>query len=140
MLLEELHKSFATLTQEEQKYANIFLHDVQSGDAHLSNDRTFKEYVIEYQQNAKDDQIHKLSLALGLDEDKLRKLMNCHITESNINEFGRLDDLTKSIDKKKAKVFIESLTGKKVNPFKANIKTNQLLRNFIVKGGFDIIK
>ena len=23
-------KSFATLTQEEQKYANIFLHDVQT--------------------------------------------------------------------------------------------------------------
>lgn len=27
-VLDELHKSFATLTQEEQKYANIFLHDV----------------------------------------------------------------------------------------------------------------
>lgn len=27
-VLDELHKSFASLTQEEQKYANIFLHDV----------------------------------------------------------------------------------------------------------------
>lgn len=30
-VLNELHKSFATLSQEEQKYANIFLHDIQSG-------------------------------------------------------------------------------------------------------------
>lgn len=29
---DELHKTFATLSQEEQKYANIFLHDIQSGD------------------------------------------------------------------------------------------------------------
>lgn len=28
----ELHKSFAKLTSEEQKYANIFLHDIQNGD------------------------------------------------------------------------------------------------------------
>ena len=28
----ELHKTFATLTQEEQKYANIFLHDTERGD------------------------------------------------------------------------------------------------------------
>lgn len=29
---DELHKTFATLSQEEQKYANISLHDIQSGD------------------------------------------------------------------------------------------------------------
>lgn len=28
----ELHKSFAKLTLEKQKYANIFLHDIQNGD------------------------------------------------------------------------------------------------------------
>ena len=29
---EELHRTFSTLTMEEQKYANLFLHDIQSGD------------------------------------------------------------------------------------------------------------
>ena len=38
--LEELHKSFAMLSQEEQKYANIFLHDIQSGDAKLGKEST----------------------------------------------------------------------------------------------------
>ena len=30
--LNELHQSFAALTHEEQKFANIFIHDVQRGD------------------------------------------------------------------------------------------------------------
>ena len=34
--LDDLHKTFATLTQEEQKYANIFIHDVQNGIIVLS--------------------------------------------------------------------------------------------------------
>ena len=29
--LDDLHKSFAALTQEEQKYAALFLHDIQRG-------------------------------------------------------------------------------------------------------------
>lgn len=31
-ILKELHKSFATLAQEEQKRANIFPYAVQNGD------------------------------------------------------------------------------------------------------------
>lgn len=38
-VLEELHSSFATLTQEQQKHANIFLHDIQSGDAQLNDEK-----------------------------------------------------------------------------------------------------
>lgn len=57
---EELHKTFATLSQEEQKFANIFLHDIQSGDIVVVQGKTFKEYVIEYCSKAKDDQIHRL--------------------------------------------------------------------------------
>lgn len=138
LLLDELHKSFATLTQEEQKYANIFLHDVHSGDAQLTEDKSFKEYVIEYQYNAKNDQIHKLSASLGLNEQKLRVLMNSNVTELNINEFGRLDDLINTIDKSKAKVFIQSLSNEKIKPFQVNIKTYELMKSFILNGGFDI--
>ena len=66
---DELHKTFATLSQEEQKFANIFLHDIQSGDVVVTPGKTFKEYVIEYVSRAKDDQIHRLAAyALGLNE------------------------------------------------------------------------
>ena len=47
--LDDLHKSFAYLTTEEQKYANIFLHDVQSGCAVMESGKTFRDYVTEYQ-------------------------------------------------------------------------------------------
>jgi len=42
-ILDELHKSFATLSQEEQKLANIFLNDVMSGNMQLTADKTFKD-------------------------------------------------------------------------------------------------
>ena len=50
--LEELHKSFAFLSQEDQKFANLFLHDVQTGDAHLEPGKSFHDYIVEYAKNA----------------------------------------------------------------------------------------
>ena len=105
---EELHKTFATLSQEEQKYANIFLHDIQSGNINVVKGKTFKEYVVEYCSRAKDDQIHRLAVyALGLNEDMLRRLMAQHVTEANINEFGRFDELKSTIDVNVAKTYFE---------------------------------
>ena len=37
----ELHKTFAALTQEEQKYANIFLHDIERGDVIAEDGKRF---------------------------------------------------------------------------------------------------
>ena len=50
--LNELHKSFASLTQSEQKYAKLFLHDLQRGDAKLIADHTFRDYINIYKDNA----------------------------------------------------------------------------------------
>jgi type I restriction enzyme, R subunit len=55
--LDELHKSFATLTQEEQKYANIFIHDVQSGNIEIEDGNSFRDYITEYQFRAKNEQV-----------------------------------------------------------------------------------
>ena len=54
-LLDELHKSFAILTQEEQKYANIFIHDVQSGNAEIEDGKPFMDYITEYQFRSKNE-------------------------------------------------------------------------------------
>lgn len=92
----------------------------------------------EYQFNAKNDQIHKISEILGLDETKLRKLINAGITKSNINEYGRFDDLIASIDKEKAKAYFEKLENKKIPQFRVNIKAHNLIQDFIISGEFDI--
>jgi len=136
---DELHKTFATLSQEEQKFANIFLHDIQSGDVVVIPGKTFKEYVLEYVSKAKDDQIHRVAeYALGLDEQLLRNLMKQHVTEDNINEFGRFDALKATVDKNKAKIYFEAITGTKLPIPKVNIRVDNFLRDFILKGGYDI--
>lgn len=134
----ELHKTFATLSQEEQKYANIFLHDIQRGDVEVIEGKTLRDYITEYLSKAKDDQIHRLAVALGLDEAKLRNIMSLKLNSTNINEFGRYDDLKKTVDKVKAKAYFEKLEGVKIIPPKVNVKVDNLLREFILGGGFDI--
>lgn len=136
--VEELHKTFAALSQEEQKYANIFLHDIQRGDVNLTEGKTIRDYISEYLSKAKDDQIHKISVVLGLDEKKLRDIMSLHLNSSNLNEFGRYDDLKKTVDKQKAKEYFEKIEGAKIIPPKVNIKVDNLLREFILNGGHEI--
>ena len=136
--LNELHKTFAKLTQEEQKYAKIFLHDIQRGDVRVEGGKTFWHYVIEYQAKAKDAQIRRVSYILGVDEEKLRNMMALHLSESNMNEFGRFNELKETVDKKKVREFFEKLEGIKLPPPKVNIKIGQFLKEFILSGGYDI--
>lgn len=105
--LDELHKSFATLTQDEQKYAEIFLHDVQRGEVVVEDGKTLRDYITEYQYKAKNDQIHSFAVAFGLDEDLLKNMMQLNLTEANIDEFGRFDKLKQSVNKAAAKAFLE---------------------------------
>lgn len=135
---DELHKTFATLTQEEQKYANIFLHDLQTGDVSVESGKTLRDYINEYMQRAKDDQIHKLSVALGLDEQQLRKMMDLKVDDATINEYGRLDNLKATVDKTKAKAYFEAVEGNSIPMFRVNNKVDELLRNFIINGGYEI--
>lgn len=137
-VLDELHKSFATLTQEEQKYANIFLHDVQNGDVVVDEGRTLRDYITEYMTSAKNDQIHRFATAIGVDETILRSFMQSKITEVNINEFGKFDTLKATVDTEKAKTFLEMIEGKPIKKFQINMKIDQMLRRFILEGGFDI--
>ena len=136
--LDELYKSFATLTQEEQKYANLFIRDVQTGIANLESGKTFREYITEYEFNAKNDQIKKVATLLDLDESKLRSMMLRGLTEATINEYGHFDELKNTVDKEKAKAYFEKLEETTLPAFKVNIRIHNLLQKFIIEGGFDI--
>jgi type I restriction enzyme R subunit len=136
--LDELHKSFASLTQEEQKYANMFIHDVQSGNANLVSGKTFREYITEYQFNTKNKEIYSISQLLGLDETKLRNMMASGVSEPNINEYGRFDELKDTVDKEKARQYFEKLENSTIPPFKINIRIHNLLKDFIISNGFEV--
>ena len=136
--LTELHKTFAALSQEEQKYANIFLHDVQRGDVVVEDGKSLRDYITDYLYRAKNDQIHQFAETFGIDEDKLRNMMGLNLSENNINEFGRFDELKRTFDKVKAKAYFELAEGIKLIPPKVNMKMDNLLRDFILKGGFEL--
>lgn len=136
--LDELHKSFASLSQEEQKFANIFIHEVQGGEISIEKGKTFREYITQYQYNAKNDQIKTIATAFGLDEGKLRNLIDSGSNEININEYGRFDELKNTVDKSKAKTYFENLEGITIPAFRVNIKVHNLLQQFIIKGGFEV--
>lgn len=136
--LNELHKSFATLSQEEQKYANIFIHDIQNGDIQIDSNKTFREYVAQYQANAENSQIMKLVELFVLDNEKLKEMINSNVTESDINDYGRFDDLKNSVDKEKAKAYFEEIEGCKLPIPRVNIKVHNLLKEFILGGGYEL--
>lgn len=136
--LADLHKTFATLTQEEQKYANIFLHDVQRGDVVVKESKSLRDYITEYQENAKNDQIRKFANAIGVNESLLRDFMRLHVTEDNINEFGRFDKLKASINRDMAKKYFEKTENTAIPAHKIQMKIDNLLRRFVFAGGFDI--
>ena len=131
---EELHKTFATLGKEEQKVANMLLHDIETGDVAIKPGKTIRDYINDYLKAAENDEIHKISEAFGVDEDLLRKLKTLPLTEANINEYGRFDELKRSIDIGKASAYIEKQTSEKLIPFLASIRTEAILKNYLIKG------
>ena len=130
--LNELHQAFPSLSQAEQKHANIFLNDVQRGKVKVDASTTFKDYITKYQAQAESDEIHQLSDDLGLNEAKLRELMNRQVTEATINEFGLYDELKETVNKTKAKAHFESIENTTIPAFKVNIRVDSLLRQFIL--------
>ena len=135
---EELHRSFASLSQDDQRFAELFLHDVERGDAALEDGKTLRDYITSYARKAKNAQVERIVEALGIDGELLATMAALDLTESNINEFGRFDDLKDSVDKVRAKAFFEQKEGKTLPLFKVNTRAAALLKKFILEGGFDI--
>lgn len=132
--LNELHKSFAMLDQNTQKYANVFLHDIQNGSIQIDESKSFMDYITEYQKKAENDVIKNIVNCLGVDENKLRGLTKTYIDGANINEYGRFDDLKNTVNMEKATKYFNEKEKREVSPFEVNIKVDELLRKFIITG------
>ena len=133
-VLGELHQSFASLSQEEQRFAVIFLHDVENGTVDLEKGKTFKDYIIEYQARAQNDSIYQTAESFGLDESMLREIMNAHVTQDNLNEYNRFENLLKTANIEKTRVFFESQKGKSLRPFEVSRMLDDYMRRYILEG------
>lgn len=133
-LLEDIHRQFAHLTQEEQKYAQLFLNDVEAGDVELVSGRTFRDYVAAYQYSAKSNQINRVADAFGVDAQMLTELINSGGDENSVRMFGRFDALTAGIDEGAAVTYATDAEGGNITVFKARMRVSQTLLDFIVRG------
>ena len=107
----------------------------------MSLPRTEKRFVTTSRSISLEQKVTKFTVlqpSSVLIEDKLRNMMGLNLNEATINEFGRFDELKKSVDKSKAKAFFEAYEQTKLIPPKVNMKTDQLLRQFILTGGFEV--
>ncbi|XOC33745.1 HsdR family type I site-specific deoxyribonuclease [Haemophilus influenzae] len=123
--LEELHHSFATLSKEDQKFAELFLHDVQSGDIQLDPSLALSDYIADYKQKDANDKVVKVIKDLGLDGNLLRSMLARKYTRENL-DLGRFNDLKASVDKEKARVYFNEK-----RMIYLNKRIDEFLREFI---------
>ena len=110
---------------------------MQSGDVEVDETKTLKDYIVEYQIRAKNDQIRVFASNIGANEESLREFMKLNINELNINEYGRFDKLKSTVDRAQAKQYFEKVEGKTIPPHKINMKIHNILMKFILSDGFD---
>ena len=123
--LEELHHSFATLSKEDQKFAELFLHDVQSGDIELDPSLALSDYIADYKQKDANDKVVKVIKDLGLDGNLLRAMLTRKYTRENL-DLGRLNSLKATVDREKAKVYFNE-----ERMIFLNKRIDEFLREFI---------
>jgi len=134
----ELHKSFASLSREDQKYAQLFLDDLERGDAKLTAGNTLRDYITEYKTRVQTRQLDKITAVLGLDREKLVKILQDRVDEGNLNVYGRFDALISSVDRKKAREYFTGKGQTGLTPPKLNMSIYNLLKEFILLGGMDL--
>lgn len=138
--LDELHRSFATLSQEDQRYAKQILADIQNGNLAVDPLKTFTDYIAEYAERAKNDQIHQFADAFGASERLLRTIMSHPVTAATLNQFNRFDALIRTVDRVKAAAYFSAVEGHPVSAFLVTSKVDDIFRRFILHGGFPIAK
>lgn len=126
MAFEELHHSFATLSKEDQKFAEQFLHDVQSGDIQRDSNLTLSDYIARYKQKDANDKIQKIIDDLGLNGDLFRMMLARKYSRENL-DLGKLNELKNTVDKDKAKIYFNE-----DRPIFLNKRIDEFLREMII--------
>lgn len=129
-----LHKSFAQLSQEEQRAARQILVDIEHKRLVVDENKTLTDYINEYMNVDWNARIQYCIKLLGVDEDKLRALLNAHVNEANIDEYGRFNELVSTVDIEQAK---QNLGIVDQPHWKCIIKIKNILREFVVYNKLD---
>lgn len=131
--LQELHVSFASLSQTDQRTAVVILHDIQRGDLKLEFGKTIYDYIAEYQVDELHQQILTIAEATGLNSSQLINILANDANEANLNEFNRFENLKSSLDLVKTKAFLSKVYGTDMPARRVMIKADEILRKFILE-------
>ena len=139
ILLENLHKTFANLDQEDQKYANIIINDIQWWKLLIDEweSKTFRDFITEYKKEKEDKNIAKLVEIFWVDEKLLKELIISSAWSDTVNPYSKFEQLKQGIDKEKVKHFFEQKEWTNLSTLKINIKASNFLEQFILCGGFE---
>lgn len=132
-VLVELRTRFAVLSAEEQRIAEIILSDIQSGEFDYQDGKAFMDYILEYSQRELYENIATYSDAFGVDKAILTYLVESHFKNSSeLRQYGRFDNLIKTINRSIAKTTLEKLEGLSVPLHKVIMKAKIYLEDFIL--------
>ena len=123
------------MSQEEQKYANVFIHQVQSGDVKADPTKTLRDYITEYMVTDRTKRITDFANSFGLPSQDLLDFMKLDISDSNIDDFGRFTALKEKVNREIAKAYIEKQEGEQISAFKLSMKIDSVLRAFVLSDG-----
>ena len=134
---QELHQTFAYLTQEEQKAAALFLSDIESGDLKIDpdTDKTFRDYITDYLQRDYDDNVHAFAQTLGLNEPKLRSLLKQRLPEKLLDQNPDYKALINECNVAQAQNYLESHEHRKLSPPLVKAHLRQHVRPFLLSDG-----
>ncbi|MGB4660777.1 MAG: HsdR family type I site-specific deoxyribonuclease, partial [Mobilitalea sp.] len=109
--LRELHRSFSMLSQEEQRYAERFVHAVESGKVDLVPGKTFRQYIADFMKADEYSRINRVVKRLGCSFSLLRELLERKVNISTLDNFGKFTELKNSINRIKASEFFKLVLG-----------------------------
>lgn len=133
--LKELHKSFSMLSQEEQKYANIFIHDIEAGNLNIITGKSFRDYLSDMMKRAENDRIKIVIKRLGCNEMLLRELLERKVTKETIKAYGKFEELRNSVDNQKARIFFSLKLDDDYQENRLAMYINDYLGEFLLSGG-----
>lgn len=135
--LKDLHKSFSMLSTEEQKYANVFLHDVQAGNARIIPGKSFRDYISDLMKGAENARIKRIVRRLGCYERLLREMLARKVTKETIEAHGKFDELKASVDYVRATEFFIIVEHQNFRESRLAMLVDAYLRYFLLNGGQD---
>ena len=136
-ILCDLHRSFASLSQEEQMYADIIIRDAQAKSLQIRDSWKLSDYITHYMKQAENKTIDEIVQAFGINRDFLKEMTSLHLTEQTINVNGRLSELVNTLDLDLARNYFES-QGQKVPPFKIRARVQSILTDYIINGKLNL--